>query len=370
MSCAGLGVSDITVQSDQQPRIAIEGVLYRLGVRIWSPADVECVLAELYQANNAIAEIRSRQVLDFSYELKLPDKTRHRFRVNATAIGNINEHAIELSIRILPTKTPTPQEIGLTDAECAELAPANGLVVVGGPTGSGKTTTLAAIIRYHFENSQAPRKIITIDSPIEFNYHDLIVRPCNTASIIGQSEVGKHIKSTAIGVRSALRRNPDIIVIGETRDLETTNAMLQAALTGHLVYTTTHANTVAECMMRLLNGVSPDQYSKTAFELAQVIRFIVVQQLVATANSNKRVALREYLQFTHQLQMQMQSVRPEHWARIIEIEINTPLDASQKGSGIRKSLNTSMAELLNQSDIRVETAKPLQDLNATNRTSD
>jgi len=311
------GASDITLQTDEPLRLHVEGRLYRLGGRRWQPMDMETALTELYQATNGIVEIRSRKSLDFAYEIAHPDRQRTRFRVNATGIEAVGGHGLEISLRCLPETTPTTSAIDLAPALVDAMTPRDGLVVLAGPTGCGKSTTLAALVRHHFEHAPEGRKIIDLQSPVEFTYRDLKGPTPPVSTLIGQSEIGKHLGSYATGIRSALRRNPDIIIIGEARDAETITAALNAALTGHLVYTTTHANSPGECLARLLHGVPRNDYHRHAFDLASVLRLTMTQSLIAAEGQTHRRAARDYVVFDGTLRQQLDAHDPWSWPTII-----------------------------------------------------
>ncbi len=312
-----VGASDITLQTDEPLRLHVEGRLHRLERRRWQPVDMEAALVELYQAANGIVEIRARKSLDFAYEILRDDRQRLRFRINATGIEAAGGHGLEISIRCLPHATPTPAAIDLPDELVAAMTPRDGLVVVAGPTGCGKSTTLAALVRHHFEQATTGRKIIDLQSPIEYTYRDLKRPVTGAATLIGQSEIGKHLGDYATGVRSALRRNPDIIIIGEARDAETITAALNAALTGHLVYTTTHANSPGECLARLLHGVPRSDYHRHAFDLASVLRLALTQSLIMPEGQTRRRAVRECVVFDATLRQQLETHDPWSWPAII-----------------------------------------------------
>jgi len=172
------------------------------------------------------------------------------------------------------------------------MAPQEGVVYVTGATGSGKSTLLAAIIRAIAEDPQSNRKILTYESPIEFVF-DAIDKP---SSVVSQSEIPRHLPSFAAGVRNALRRKPRLILVGEARDPETIDAVLEAALTGHPVYTTLHTTGVAETIRRLVGNFSPEERHGRAIDIIETLRLIIWQKLVPTVDG-RQVALREYLVF-------------------------------------------------------------------------
>ena len=199
------------------------------------------------------------------------------------------------------------------------MRPRNGLVIVAGGTGSGKSTTLAAVIRAHLEDRKHPVKIVDIQEPIEYVFHD-VAGGCGSSSIIGQSEVGTHIESFADGVRSALRRKPGIICVGEARDLKTISVTLEAALTGHLVYTTTHANDISDTIRRLLSAFEDDRDAR-ALDLISSMRFCMVQYLISRIDKPGVVPVREYLKFTQRLKEKLVGRPNNEWPSILADEV-------------------------------------------------
>lgn len=168
------GASDITFQTDQQPRPEINGILYRGMSRPLSPTELNMVLMEAYGGSNGPTEINGRNVLDFSYELVLPDGGRQRFRVNATGIYGRDGAGVELTFRALPSRTPDLEMVRLGPDEVEALTPRDGIVVIAGATGSGKSTTMAALTRHHLEESPRPVKIIDVQAPIEYTFRDVL----------------------------------------------------------------------------------------------------------------------------------------------------------------------------------------------------
>jgi defect-in-organelle-trafficking protein DotB len=185
----------------------------------------------------------------------------------------------------------------------AALAPRDGVVYVTGATGSGKTTLLAAVIRELSEDPEANRKVLTYESPIEFVY-DMVQKP---SSVISQSEIPRHLPTFASGVRNALRRKPRLILVGESRDAETISAVMEAALTGHPVYTTLHSTGVAESIRRLVGSFSQEERQGRTIDIIETIRLIIWQQLVPTVDG-KRVPLREFLIFDEEVRDQLLDV--------------------------------------------------------------
>lgn len=340
MSCVLSGASDVTFQSDAQPRAEIHGILYRAMRRPLAGSEIVMLLNDTYGSLNAIAEINGQRALDYSYEVNLSDGGRQRFRVNATGINGRDGAGVELTFRALPARTPDLAMVKIDEAEIEALTPRDGIVVIAGATGSGKSTTMAAITRYHLETSLRPVKIVDIQAPIEYTFRDVTSVIEGSASLIGQSEVGKHIRSFADGVHSALRRKPHIINVGEARDFETISASLEASLTGHLVYTTTHAGSVSNAIRRLLTIFPGAERESRALDLISALRFLMVQHLVPRIDVVGRVPVREYLRFTDRIRDRLIEAPISSWPAIINHEVSGE-DPSRDPRDLRLSLRDS-----------------------------
>jgi defect-in-organelle-trafficking protein DotB len=321
MSCVMSGASDVTIQSDQQPRAEIHGVLYRATRRPWGPSEVDQVLMEVYGGANARTEINGQRVLDFSYELNLLDGSRQRFRCNAIGIFGRDGQGVEITLRALPSITPSLEGVSLTAEETAALSPRDGIVIIAGATGSGKSTTMAAITRSHLENLDRPVKIVDVQAPIEYTFRDVTNALTGSSSVIGQSEVGRHIRAFSDGVHAALRRKPNIINVGEARDFETIQASIEASLTGHLVYTTTHAGSVADAVRRLLSVFPASERESRAYDLISALRFLMVQHLLPRIDRPGRVPIREYVRFTPRLRERLLDKPINDWPLMITDEV-------------------------------------------------
>ena len=349
----------LTIQSDQQPRAEISGAPYRVGRRPWSPAEVDAVLAEAFQAPNASAEIRGLRILDFSYEINLGEGRKQRFRVNATGVRGIDGFGVEITFRVLPRTTPDIAFAGLSEAEAEAMSPRSGLVVVAGATGSGKSATLAALARRHLENAARPVKIVDLQAPIEYAFGDIAPLRSGAPSIVGQSEIGRHVESFAAGVRSALRRKPHIVIVGEARDLPTVSAALEAALTGHLVYTTTHAGSVAEGIRRLLAVFPANERAMRAGDLAASLGFFSAQHLLAKSSGDGRVPIREYLAFDGPFRESLACASAADWPR----KITEAIESGGGGRPMRQSLRrTVLARLKSRMIARQDAARLVGDL--------
>ena len=363
MSCVLSGASDVTIQSDQQPRAEIHGLLYRTTRRPWGPSEVDQVLMEVYGGANARTEINGQRVLDFSYELNLPDGSRQRFRCNAIGIFGRDGQGVEITLRALPSITPSLEGVSLSPEETLALSPRDGIVIIAGATGSGKSTTMAAITRSHLENLSRPVKIVDIQAPIEYTFRDVTNALSGSPSVIGQSEVGRHIKSFSDGVHAALRRKPHIINVGEARDFETIQASIEASLTGHLVYTTTHAGSVADAVRRLLSVFPASERESRAYDLVSALRFLMVQHLLPRIDRPGRVPVREYIRFTPRLRERLLDQPVNDWPLMITDEVYGRV-AETGTEDMHRSLLDAVTPLFREGKISREDAIRLGGLRA------
>lgn len=216
--------------------------------------------------------------LDCSFEVK----NLSRFRVNVL----MQKNGVEAVLRIISSKIPDPESLKLPSAitELADLP--RGLVLVTGPTGSGKSTTLACLIQ--IINQKYSHHILTIEDPIEFVYE-----PVN--SVIRQREVGQSTRSFNNALRSALRQDPDVILVGEMRDLETISLAITAAETGHLCFGTLHTTDAAQTIDRVVDVFPPSQQQQVRVQLSSVLRGVICQTLLPRQDTEGRIAAREVM---------------------------------------------------------------------------
>jgi defect-in-organelle-trafficking protein DotB len=291
----GLQASDVTIQTGTPIMAEIYGRLIQITSRKLSNAEVSDMINYIY-GPNATTQLLSGHDIDTHYEFRPTRGERFRFRVNATACLIDGHDAIQITLRTIPTTPPKLESMDLPPDVIKALAPQEGIVFVTGATGSGKSTLLASIIRELIEQEDSNRKVLTYESPIEFVFDEIQT----TSAIVSQSEIPRHIPNFAEGVRNALRRKPRLIMVGECRDAETISAALEAALTGHPVYTTLHTSGVAETMRRLVTSFPKDERLGRTIDILETIRLCIWQKLVPTLDG-KRVALREYLVFDEKI---------------------------------------------------------------------
>lgn len=291
----GLQASDVTIQTGSPIMVEIYGRLIQITSRQLSNAEVSDMINAIY-GPNAATQLLSGKDIDTHYEFRPTRGERYRFRVNATACLVEGHDGIQITLRTIPTTPPRLENMGLPFEVIRALAPQEGIVFVTGATGSGKSTLLASIIRELIEQEDSNRKVLTYEAPIEFVFDEIKT----TSAIVSQSEIPRHIPSFAEGIRNALRRKPRLIMVGECRDPETISAALEAALTGHPVYTTLHTSGVAETMRRLVTSFPKDERLGRTIDILETIRLCIWQKLVPTIDG-KRVALREFLVFDEKI---------------------------------------------------------------------
>jgi defect-in-organelle-trafficking protein DotB len=304
--CAAQGTSDINLQTDRPIYAEIHGVLYPVTARAIDGSDMDTMLRRLYGAE-AMAKLAGGHDLDLGYEIR-EDKTRTRFRVNATAILARGRDAVQVTLRVLPNEPPRFSDLGIEDEIIKNWAPRQGLVLVTGPTGSGKTTLLAAGNRMMIERPEGCGKMLTYEAPIEYVY-DTITGP---HSLVAQSEIPRHLPTFADGVRNALRRKPAIILVGEARDRETVSAAIEAGQTGHAVYATVHTIGVAATVRRMMSVFEPSERTERAYALMETMRLIVSQALVPRVGGG-RVAVREWMAFEDESREKLLNMPQDRW---------------------------------------------------------
>lgn len=281
LDAARRGASDLLLISGSQPVFRAGGLLVRGEGPPLSGDDVTALL-DTFLTLGVRERIAEDGAVDFSLRLAPPaesdERRAWRFRVNI----HRQRGTLAAAIRALPTTVPTIAELNLPPILAELVKPTRGLVLVCGPTGAGKTTTLAAMIGAI--NKEEARHIITIEDPIEYEHR-------NAQSVIEQIEVGRDAPSFASALRSALRQNPDVILVGEMRDLETVATALTAAETGHLILSTLHTSDVAQAIHRIVDVFPPGQQTQIRQQLSLSLNAIIVQQLIPSARDGRAVAV-------------------------------------------------------------------------------
>ena len=272
------GSSDMHITVGVPPMVRINGSIVTLG-------DYPVITQEMAKrlvysvVNEARREVLEREGdVDFSFVLE----GIGRFRVNAFK----QRESYCLAIRLLINRIPTMEELGLPPILKELALKPRGLVLVTGPTGSGKSTTLAAMIDYVNKTRRA--HVITIEDPIEYLYN-------HGNCIINQREVGDDTSSFSRALRSAMREDPDVILLGEMRDLETIQAAITAAETGHLVFSTLHTKGAASTVYRMIDVFPPAQQRQIRIQLANVLEGVITQNLILRADARGRALAMEIM---------------------------------------------------------------------------
>ena len=300
------GASDIHIQSDDYIKIKYQRDLIPVTHRILADNEVKGFIKEIY-GENATAEINIGRDVDTSHAINMPDGSTIRFRVNAIGIFTVGGSGIQITIRTIQSKPLKLSKLKLEDVIWKNFVPDQGLIIVTGPTGSGKTTLMASCIREILEIKDGSKKIVTYESPIEFVYDEVD----KGSNIITQTEVPKHIQTFSDGVTSSMRRAPNIIFIGESRDKDTIMNSILASQTGHLVYTTAHTNSVAETIRRMINVFSPEERNALQYDLIDSLKMVVAQRLIRDKDNNS-VAIREWLIFTGEIKDHLKKIDPNN----------------------------------------------------------
>ncbi len=281
-----------------------------------------------YQKNN----LEENGDCDLAYEI--PGISR--FRVNVF----YERDNIAIALRTIPQRVPKIEELGLPEEVCKELSlKPRGIVLVTGPTGSGKSTTLAAMI--NFINENRPCNIITIEDPIEYKH-------ISKTAIISQRELGADTVSFARALRSALRQDPDVILLGEMRDLETISTALTAAETGHLVFATLHTNSAVSSVDRIIDVFPAHQQSQIRLQLSMALVGILSQTLLPRTRETGggRVVATETLVATHGIRNMIREAKTH--------QIPTALESGSKWG--MKTMDMDLKRLVQEGKLTLETA--------------
>jgi twitching motility protein PilT len=269
--------SDLHLKSPTGPVYRIDGELNKDDSYLVTPQDVEDVFCKI-ATDAQKSTFYAHNEVDFAYSI--PGVAR--FRVNV----HRQRGTLSIAFRVIPFKIPTFEELGLPKI-CMDLVmKPRGLIVVTGPTGSGKSSTLAAMIQYL--NKNARKRIITIEDPIEYIFND---EKC----VISQRELGADTESFALALKHALRHDPDVIVVGEMRDLETMATAVAAAETGHLVLGTLHTIDASQTVDRLIDIFPPAQQSQMKLQFSQLLEAVLCQTLIPKAIGTGRIGAFEIM---------------------------------------------------------------------------
>ena len=294
------GASDLHICVGIPPILRIDGQLIPLHFERFNLVETQRMMYDIL-SDEQIQRFEDAWELDFSYSLQKVA----RFRVNIFR----DKGEVAAAFRLIPMKIPTIRELGLPLVLEDITKKPRGLVLVTGPTGSGKSTTLAAMINQI--NSERSLHVITIEDPIEYLHQH---RFC----IINQREVGQDTKGFATALRAALREDPDVILVGEMRDLETMSNAIRAAETGHLVFATLHTNSTAQTVDRVVNAFPPSEQDQIRLMLSNSLEAVLCQQLLPRAGMPGRVCAMEVMLASPAIRNLIREAKSHQIASIIQ----------------------------------------------------
>ena len=315
--------SDLHITTGTTPVVRLNGKLKKIGSQILSPEDTERLAQEI-TSNNQFERFKQDGELDFSYTL--PEVCR--FRVNLYR----QRGAIGIVCRVINSKIPTFESLNLPAITKEFAKKTQGILLVTGPTGSGKSTTLAAIIDYI--NETYSKHILTLEDPIEFLHE-------HKNSIINQREIGQDSQSFTAALRAALRQDPDVILVGEMRDLDTIQTAITAAETGHLVLATLHTTGAAQTVDRIIDVFPAENQQQIRTQLASTLVGVISQRLLPTADNIGRRAALEILVSNHAIANLIRSNKIHQIQSILE---------TSRASGMQ-TMNMAVTQLVHQGQV-------------------
>ena len=269
--------SDVHISVGVPPKMRVNGALMDMNYPRLFPEDTSAIIMPVLSEVQAEMLNKTGEI-DFSYSIPKAG----RYRVNAYK----QRGTVSAAIRLVGTVIPKPNELGIPRSVVDLINKQRGLVLVTGPTGSGKSTTLASILDQINETKE--KHIITLEDPIEYLH-------AHKKAMVNQREIGTDSHSYATALRAALREDPDVILVGEMRDLETISIAITAAETGHLVFSTLHTTGAASTIDRVIDVFPPHQQQQIRVQLAMVLECVVSQQLIAKDRTKGRVAAFEVM---------------------------------------------------------------------------
>lgn len=276
------GGTDLHLASGVTPMCRVHGTLRPIGEQALTAANVMTMLKEILPIEE-IKKLVTLKNMDFALEWQDPGPVQgRRFRGNCY----IQKNGPNIVLRAIANKVPTLRDLGLPEDLARFTEYHQGLILCTGPSGCGKTSTVAALI--NIINESRPGHIITVEDPIEYLHQ-------NKRCLVNQRQIGRDIESFALALKGALREDPDVIFIGELRDLETIQLAVTAAETGHVVFGTLHTSSASKTVDRLIDSFPVDQQAQVRTMLSESLRGVIAQQLLPRADGKGRVAAVEVM---------------------------------------------------------------------------
>lgn len=322
--------SDVHLTIGKAPIFRVNGNLIEQDKTKLVHSDTKQIVKDIIP-NDIWEQLESKRELDFSYGIS----GLSRFRINAF----FQRGELSLSIRIVPTSIPTIEELNLPLITKEIVEQPQGLVLVTGPTGSGKTSTLASMI--HYMNQTMQKHIITLEDPIEYMH-------THNQCIIDQREVGFDTNSFVSGLRASLRQDPDVILVGEMRDLETISTAITAAETGHLVLGTLHTTDAVSTIERIIDVFPAEQQTQIRIQLSTILKAVISQRLFVKKDNTGRRAATEILINTSAVKNLIRNEKLHQVQNVLQ---------TSKQQGMH-TLEMELKRLLQEDQITYETAAP------------
>ncbi len=322
------GASDVHITVGISPKMRVNGALIDMDFPRLLPEDTEHIIRNIMDKRQQEI-LEEKGEVDFSFSIA----SLGRYRINVFQ----QRGSVAAAIRLVGTQIPKPEDLGIPKAIVDLYQKKRGLILVTGPTGSGKSTTLAAIVDKINENQSA--HIITLEDPIEYLHQ-------HKKSMVNQREIGIDSNSYADALRAALREDPDVILVGEMRDLETISIAITAAETGHLVLSTLHTVGAASTVDRIIDVFPPYQQHQIRIQLAMVLEAIVSQQLVPTISQKSRVAAYEVMLMSTAIKNLIREGKT--------FQLESVIQTNRKNGMI--TMNDALYELVYNGDITEEVA--------------
>lgn len=325
--------SDVHITVGKAPVFRMKGKLTEQEADILTAEDTERIVFSML-TEELWARLQEWREVDFSYAIE----GISRFRVNAF----YQQGELAAAIRLIPTEIPTLRSLHLPGVAKELTLEPQGLVLVTGPTGSGKSTTLASMINYMNENME--KNIVTLEDPIEYQH-------VHKQSVVNQREVGFDTKSFANGLRASLRQDPDVILVGEMRDLETISTAITATETGHLVFATLHTSDAISTIERIIDVFPSEQQGQIRVQLAANLKAVISQRLLPTADGTGRRVATEVL---------TNSPAVKNLVRNHKLHQVRSVMQSSRDQGMH-TLDMDLRRLIHENIISYETAEPYLD---------
>ncbi|MFQ6131598.1 MAG: type IV pilus twitching motility protein PilT [Armatimonadota bacterium] len=322
------GASDLHVTVGLPPMLRIDGRLTPTNFEPLTPHDTQRLVYDIL-SDTQLEKFEQTRELDFSHGVKFVG----RFRVNVFR----QQDNLGAALRAIPSYIPTLEELNLPSILRDITSRGSGMILVTGYTGAGKSTTLAAMID-HINNSR-PLHILTIEDPVEYLHEHKV-------AMVNQRELGSDTMSFAAALRSALREDPDVVLVGELRDLETIEAALTIAETGHLVFGTLHTRNATQTVDRIIDVFPPHQQEQVRVQLAGVLEAVIAQQLIPRMGMGGRIPALEIMLVTSAVRNLIREAKTHQMPSVIETS----------GELGMQTMDASLAELVHRGEISHEEA--------------